>query len=189
MKKLLPIFAIFIHMLLLAQTEVESTALRLLPQSKLMITGSTNVNTFHCVFDTEKISGQREILYTVIDQCILLDDLDIRLRAAAFDCGNRRMNEDFCDLLQSDRFPEIRISILKIQPISEQYCRAFVKICLAGEQQQYDLPVLISDSHYQGKLQLNIRDFGLEPPKKALGLIEVDEEIEISFDLQVDHSI
>tara|TARA_R100000789_G_C2918324_1_gene125511 strand:- start:307 stop:411 length:105 start_codon:yes stop_codon:yes gene_type:complete len=32
---------------------------------------------------------------------------------------------------------------------------------------------------------MNIRDFGLEPPKKALGLIEVDELIEVQFDLKV----
>ena len=35
--------------------------------------------------------------------------------------------------------------------------------------------------YYTGKLKLDITDFGLEPPKKLLGLLVVKKEVDIDF--------
>ncbi len=187
MKNLLTILSLLFCSCLMAQKDFKTIKLNIASSSKLIITGSTNVNKFHCDFDTELISEEREIQYLVEDHSMLLNDIVLKLNTKGFNCGNRRMNEDFRDLLKSEEFPEIIIGIDKIQFISEQYARAFISVCLAGKKNAYELPVKISKNRYQGKLELNIRDFGLEPPKKALGLIEVNEEIEISFDLKINN--
>ncbi|MCM4157338.1 YceI family protein [Gramella sp. AN32] len=185
MKNLLPVLSLLFCSFLIAQKDFEKTELAILPGSELIINGSTNVNNFHCRFDIDLISEARKVNFTMEDSCIWVKDLVLRLDTSGFDCRNKRMNEDFQDLLMFDTYPEIHISIDKIQIISEQYARAFIKVHLAGQNNFYELPVKTERNRYEGKLKLNIRDFGLEPPKKALGLIQVDEEIEIAFNLIV----
>ncbi|MGA8855335.1 MAG: YceI family protein, partial [Christiangramia sp.] len=72
-----------------------------------------------------------------------------------------------------------------VELISPEYQKAFITVKLAGKTNHYNLPVMINEDRFKGKFKMNIRDFGLEPPKKALGLIEVDEQIEVQFDLKV----
>ncbi|MDX1762467.1 MAG: YceI family protein, partial [Christiangramia sp.] len=83
------------------------------------------------------------------------------------------------------QYPEIEIQINQVEFFSEEYSKAFISVKLAGKVNNYDLPVQINKDRFKGKFTLNIRDFGLEPPQKALGLIQVDEKIEIRFDLKI----
>lgn len=170
---------------LTAQKDFEKETLKILPQSELIIAGSTNVNKFDCRFDVGLITHSRSIRYINEDNYLRFPDLSLNLSISGFDCGNRRMNEDFCDLLKSDKYPEIKISIDKIELISPQYTKAYITAYLAGEKKSYNLPVQVENGRFKGKFRMNIRDFGLEPPTKALGLIEVNEEIEVQFNLLV----
>ena len=59
---------------------------------------------------------------------------------------------------------------------------------MAGIAKSYQIPEELNqedDLHIKGILNLDICDFNLEPPKKALGLIVVKNMIEINFDLLV----
>lgn len=170
---------------LVAQKDFEKENLRILPQSELIIAGSTNVNRFDCRFDIGLITDSRTIKYSVEESCLRFPDLNLNLTTNGFDCGNKRMNEDFQDLLKSDQYPEINININKVQLISNQYAKAFITVRLAGKENIYNLPVQIENDRFKGKFRMNIRDFGLEPPTKALGLIEVNEEIEVQFNLLI----
>lgn len=185
MKKILIFLSLIFGSLINAQNNPEFASISISPSSELLISGSTNVNKFHYFYHTDLFAKQRKVCYQVVNETIFINNLDIDLKITGFDCGNKRMNEDFCDLLNSEEYPQIKISLRKIECISEDFAKAFISVRLAGKSNNYILPVKTSSDNYQGKLKLNIRDFGLEPPKKALGLIEVDELIEISFDLDV----
>ena len=55
-----------------------------------------------------------------------------------------------------------------------------------NKSKSYFIPVELKDDkiiNVSGALNLNICDFNLEPPKKALGLIVVSDIIKINFDL------
>ena len=97
------------------------------------------------------------------------------------------MNADFQDLLMCEKYPEIVIELDKIAFVSREFVKAFINVHLAGMTNSYSLPVQINKDRFIGKFKMNIRDFGLEPPKKALGLIEVDEQIEVQFDLKISY--
>ena len=170
---------------LVAQKDFGKENLRILPQSELIITGSTNVNRFDCRFDIDQITDSRSIKYSIEESCLRFPDLNLSLTTNGFDCGNKRMNEDFQDLLKSDEYPVINININKVQLISNQYAKTFITVRLAGKENSYNLPVQIENDRFKGKFSMNIRDFGLEPPTKALGLIEVNEEIEVQFNLLI----
>ena len=171
---------------LVAQKDFGKEDIRILPRSELIIAGSTNVNKFDCRFDVNLISDKRSVRYSSENDELSFPNLSLKLFTKGFDCGNRRMNQDFRDLLKSDKYPEIIIKIEKIQLISDEYVKAFIRVKLAGKENTYNLPVHIENERFIGKFRMNIRDFGLEPPVKALGLIEVDEEIEVQFNLLVE---
>lgn len=176
---------LFFPMLINAQKDLEKETIMILPESELIISGSTNVNKFDCRFNIELISSEKQIKYTQEENLITFSDLKLHLLTEGFDCGNKRMNSDFQDLLQCEKYPEIVIELDRIESISTEYSKAFVKVHLAGKSNAYNLPVIIIKDRFKGKFKINIRDFGLEPPTKALGLIEVDEQIEVQFDLKV----
>ena len=172
-------------LILQAQADLEKGNIKILPESELIITGSTNVNKFDCKFNIELISDWKEIKYIQEGNFLNLSNLKLHLLIEGFDCGNKRMNADFQDLLMCEKYPEIEIKIDRIELISSEYTRAYITVKLAGKLNHYNLPVQVYEDHFKGKFKMNIRDFGLEPPKKALGLIEVDEQIEVQFNLIV----
>lgn len=176
---------LFTFILVSAQKDMKKETVNLLKSSELVIAGSTNVNKFNCEFDISKISGERTIRYREASSELTFEDLELHLRIDAFDCGNKKMNADFQDLLVSEDYPEIVISINRVDVFSEEYVKAYITLEIAGIKNQYELPVHLVKNRLIGKLKLNIRDFKLEPPKKALGLIQVDEMIEVQFNLKV----
>jgi len=182
---LMSLILLFFTIKLTAQKDFEKENIMILPSSELIIAGSTNVNKFDCRFNIELISDRKKVTYTQQDKVILFKDLQLNLLTEGFDCGNRRMNSDFQDLLMCEKYPEIVINVERIELISSEYQKAFIGVKLAGITNQYNLPVQINKDRFKGKFRMNIRDFCLEPPKKALGLIAVDELIEVQFDLKV----
>lgn len=186
MKKLILIFSLlFSGFLVMAQEEIKKVNIKILPESELIIKGSTNVNTFDCKFDIKLVTDWKKIKYTGNSDLINFSDLSLQLKTEGFDCGNKRMNSDFQDLLMCEQYPEIEIQINQVELFSGEYSKAFISVKLAGEVNDYDLPVQLSKDNFKGKFTMNIRDFGLDPPKKALGLIQVDEEIEVHFNLKI----
>lgn len=168
-----------------AQNDFEKETIRLLPESELIISGSTNVNNFHCEFDIDLISDSKQVKFLHEHDLIKFYNLQLNLLTKGFDCGNRKMNSDFQDLLKSDSHPQIVIDIVQVRNLASEEPVAEIRVELAGQTKHYKLPVQIHEHRFKGKFSMNIRDFGLEPPKKALGLIIVDEHIEVAFDLKL----
>ncbi len=186
MRNLVSIISLLFCTCLVAQKDFDRTVISITPKSELTISGSTNVNKFDCKFDIDLITGPKQVEFTTSkNNCILFNNLNLELATNGFDCGHKRMNEDLCDLLKSDQYPAIRIEIEKVQVNTSEYAKAYIKVCMAGKENYYDLPVQTKNNRYIGKFRMNIRDFGLEPPTKAFGLIEVDEQIEINFNLHI----
>ena len=168
-----------------AQKDLEKGSIKILANSELIIAGSTNVNKFDCKFDIQLISKPKSFVYFKDEQYLRFKDLELHLLTQGFDCGNHRMNSDFQDLLMNEKYPEIVIHIDHVELVSKEYVKAYIQVDLAGKSNKYDLPVLLTEDRIKGKFKMNIRDFGLKPPKKALGLIEVDDIIEVQFNLKI----
>ena len=160
--------------------------------SYLKINGSTNVNTFSCHYegdigtDTMNIGFQQ-----AADGTLLLQKAKLSVAVARFDCGNQAMNKDFRNLLEYDRHADLNLDILSLQvENSGTYpppILARVRFTVAGEEKTYEVPVrMISEpgnTTYLGETCLDITDFKLTPPKKFLGMVIVDEEVTLEFNL------
>ncbi len=159
-------------------------AVDLLDSSTLKINGKTNINSFECTFDSSKLQRTNKIRIKPNGDKIEVKNAQLRLNHTNFDCGHRRINNDFKALIKSDEYPDIKIDLLEIHNIKDSEAAVKVKINIAGKSKNYNFPIEICNleaTEFQSRWVLNIRDFDLTPPKKAFGIIVIDEEIEIDF--------
>lgn len=160
--------------------------------SYLSIRGSTNVNNFNCSYegqisnDTVQIGFSRNASGT-----LLLENASLTVEVTRFDCGNRVMNKDFKELLQYEKHPRINMNVLSLDMLPDTPRSGLIKVefTIAGEAKIYRVPINFStgsEGHvYQGEKKLDITDFDLTPPRKFLGMVVVDEEVIIDFQLNL----
>ena len=168
------------------QNGFDSKSIEILQNSELSITGDTNISKFGCNFNTFYLEQCKNVVYHRNGNTINFKNAVLSLRNEGFDCGNKAINKDFNSLLQTKEYPKITLELTEINLYNVNRGNAFVKIIIAGKDKVYLVPVEIiagPANRFIGKLKLDIRDFGLQPPKKLLGLIVIKEEIEINFDL------
>lgn len=171
-----------------AQNGFVPKSIEILPNSELSITGDTNINAFRCEFNTFFLEQCREVVYHKVGNHIRFENAILSLKNEGFDCGNRPINKDFHALLNTKEYPKITLELTEINLEHSNRGKANVKITIAGKENNYSLPIGIvsAPTHcFIGKLKLDIRDFGLQLPKKFFGLIVIKEEIEIDFNLSV----
>ena len=170
-------------------------------ESYLVINGHTNVNNFSCVYDGNFYRDTLTVKAVSQGDYMHLENAVLKLKTKYFDCRNNMMNSDFRDLLQADKYPNIIIHVMEINKNLQEVQKLLVsntnkkgvilsvKIDLAGKEKSYELPVEIKqvkdERFYIGHLDLDIRDFGLSPPKKMLGLITVNERVSIDFMVRI----
>lgn len=163
--------------------------------SKLSIHGATNVNTFKCSMNSYKNNDTLEYLINdSYDMMFSRNQMTVPVRS--FGCGNEMMTKDFWQTLKAERYPHIRIQFIslsnmglrtlsKASPVTGK-----VEITLAGVTQKYTLSYTVERNSFNrvvlnGKQTICFSDFQLKAPQKMLGLIQVEEDLEVEFNLQL----
>jgi hypothetical protein len=156
------------------------------PESFLYIKGTSNVNTFTCVYDAVTLSRKLPVTYTESGNTMRFHNLEMDLKNNGFNCGNKMINKDFHELLKTEKYPTINFKLLSIKKEAGKMT-AEVAIEIAGKKNRYSFPINANGelAPLEGLLCLNITDFGLTPPKKMMGMIVVREDIEIVFGLDL----
>lgn len=166
-------------------------------ESYVTIHGKTNTNQFHCKFTGDIYQDILSIHIKKKPGRLLFDYACLNLEVAQFDCGNKLINSDFYELLQSELFPNIGIELLEVNKTEKYWDNTTpvdsvltgLNVSVAGITNSYTIPVQIikEGQHflYAGSLNIDIRDFDLTPPRKMLGLIVVKEEVRIEFFLKI----
>ena len=168
----------------------EDFPVKIINNSTLHIYGTTNVNTFNCVLNFENVNSIVQTSYTLRNNRLFFENTELKLDNSCFDCGNNMMNKDFLEMLDSDNHPYITFQLKEVvvNPKQKDEIYAFASITLAGKTKLYSIPLTlkkIESIKAVGCLSIKLTDFDLEPPKKVLGLIVVNDEIDINFDLNV----
>ncbi|MGY5851522.1 YceI family protein [Salegentibacter sp. F14] len=190
MKTYLLLFSLLISSLAgIAQPSVETREIEILPESSLSISGNTNISQFECEFNTVCFENQ-SITVNFSEKGNVLDFRNsiLPLENTNFDCGNRRINKDFRELLKTEKHPEILLKIQQIEMSDQQNAHVTLNFEIAGKDKNYRFPIKVTGEDqlcFEGKLALNIKDFDLEAPSKIFGLIVIEEEISINFKLNI----
>lgn len=108
-----------------------------------------------------------------------------------FASNNAMALKDFLKLLKSDIYPtlQVQLNYLDVQQISEKgktnNGQAIINITITGKTRHYSIPITFTSNGdtytVNGNKKLSIRDFGLKPETKMMGMIKVSEWIDIDF--------
>lgn len=188
MKKIAFVLLVLFHSAMTHAQDFQTRKATVLPSSDLTIIGDSNIAAFQCEFDTSYLEGTQTIKYRQTGNTINFSGAVLSLNNRGFDCGSKGINRDFHDLLKSDEHPKIRLEVNKVDLTSPTQGSAHVIITIAGKHRTYNVPVKIKTgeiAEFNGRLEVNIKHYNLEPPKKLFGMIVVKDIIEIEFDLHV----
>jgi hypothetical protein len=188
MKKIVLILIVFTAFAFTTTVMYNDTSVLITSESHLFIKGKTNVSKFKCEFNINQINEPIPLFYQVINNKMVFEKAKLTLDNHCFDCGSKGINKDFRALLKSEDYPEIELHLKEIKKIetNPSEVNALLELHIAGKTKSYHMPLVIDENEnicVSGVLKLDITDFNLEAPKKALGLIVVSENIEINFQL------
>lgn len=191
MKRLFCVLAFYfiIDMPTIAQSLV---SVEIQKNSSLTIKGSTNLVSFKIFQDGDKLCRSKLSLATTQNQSkIAVSQNQLSVVVKHFDSNNALALKDFLKLLKSNNYPtlQVQLNYLEVQPMSDKgktYSgEALVNITITGKTRYYSIPITFSSNSdlytVNGNKKLSIRDFGLTPENKMMGLIKVSEWIHIDF--------
>lgn len=161
------------------------------PESTLTVAGKTNVNSFQCT-----------TLYCGRDTLVLRESADTRpvflkgnvqLDASAFSCGLQLMTNDFNKTIKAKEYPAIEIEFISFEktPVfgcAEERFKGNMKIALAGVRKAFDVNCVIEAKsngiiYLRGNHTFTFADFNLSAPSRMMGMVKVDENLEVKFNL------
>ncbi len=165
------------------------------PTSTLTIDGKTNVNTFKCAIpqyigkDTLVLhEGGHNVRPVFVKGSVGLD-------ASSFDCGIAMMTSDFRKTIKSKSYPAIIIDFISFErapsyTYGEEKFKGIIKISLGGTTKLFEMDCTIEASpsgiiHLKGGRDFTFSDFNLEPPKRMMGMVKVQQGLNVSFHLQL----
>lgn len=193
MKRVVIIFFIFIFTLKIYSAE-KSVLVDLLKTSSLTVHGTSNVVSFRLYQKGDfLVSHELHVPYSKLQNHFDVGSNKMMIFVNRFTSENLMAVRDFRKLMKADQFPSLSLQVnsfdLKSNP-DKPFCfsgLSVVNIIITGVSKVYQIPfdVECQDEFITiaGKKRINIRDFGLEPPSEMMGLIKVNEWIEVDFRL------
>ncbi|MDA3819877.1 MAG: YceI family protein [Candidatus Delongbacteria bacterium] len=143
----------------------------------ISIHGSSNINQFQLINHNPKIVRLSDSISNI------KRDQRIEISVSQFKGANKRIREDFLEMVNASKYPFI---IMTIEPRNLEECRKTkglsdfkTKITIAGVSQRFVVPCGVDtceSSGYvlKGSLEVKLTDFGIDPPKKFFGLLKVN---------------
>jgi hypothetical protein len=153
-------------------------------KSEVTIKGKSNVNSFECKYNSEFIENDLHVSISRNNSKILLEGAKLDIKSTGFDCAHKMITKDFKSILKAEEYPHIVLNVKEINAIKENIT-AKINVKIAGIEKEYMVPVVYNENNgnVKGQLKLNIKDFKLKSPKKLLGMVVVNDNVEISFNL------
>lgn len=160
------------------------TKVKITNKSEVTIKGKSNVNTFECKYDSEYIENDLQVSITKNNSKIVLDGAKLAIKSTGFDCAHKMITKDFKTILKAEEYPHIAINVKEINTTKENIT-AKLNVKIAGVEKEYVVPITYNpnNDNVKGLLKLNIKDFKLKSPKKLLGMVVVNDNVDIHFNL------
>lgn len=160
------------------------TNVKITNKSEVSIKGKSNVNSFECKYNSDFIENDLQVSIARTNNKILLEGAKLSIKSTGFDCAHKMITKDFKTILKAEDYPHIVINVKEINTIKESIT-AKLNVKIAGVEKEYLVPVIFNSNtnNVKGQLKLNIKDFKLKSPKKLLGMVVVNDNVDINFNL------
>ena len=162
-------------------------------ESRLAISGESNINQFTCEVDNYYSADNLNLFSTSGPEYVFSGN-NMVINLMEFDCGKALITKDFRETLNANEDPEIKISFLSLDRLPDKNSgnddmSGMVEVTIAGVSNKSEIPLSMNSGidegtiYLQGKHTFSFSDFGLTPPSKFMGLINVKNELEVTFDI------
>jgi hypothetical protein len=182
-----------------AMPDRTSWKVRIAPSSELSLLGTTNVNTFECGAEQDFGRVWLDVIHPEYSQTIQFERAVLNLDVNSLHCGHEAINRDMRTTLKADQYPQISLQLLQVKLPKQasaiyagnwQKIAAQVRLTLAGNTCTHWIFVDVrqtQENHFRikGDHSLAFSDFKLTCPTAMMGLIKVDDIIDINFDLRL----
>lgn len=170
----------------------------ILQPSRIFVAGKSNVNRFSCDCEQNFSVARPNCYWRADPPTLVFENTRLRLQAENLDCGNKVMNRDLRNTLQADQHPEIRLDLQQLRfsggsitdAISSDWTEltAHTLLTMAGETRPANIRFRgrsVGHEVYElvGVHEVRMTDFGVEPPTALMGLVKVEDRMEIHFKL------
>lgn len=170
--------------------------------SRLFLQGTTNVSSFNCNCSSMESLPRLQFEMGLQKENFkaIFSDARLHIRTENLDCGNRQMNRDLYHALKAEEHPMIGMVLLETTRQSSAQApgadgwmdiTARARLTIAGVSRTIELPVRARQTspdtyRFVSKHPINMTDFSIDPPTAMMGLVKVNNRIEIHFDLAVE---
>lgn len=161
------------------------------PSSKVAVFGSTNVNNFKFEY-LEEISIDKPVQVKQNSGILRLSGGMINLKVQAFDSGNGLMNKDFRKMLLEDENPFIQVELTALMPDwkpNNVWREGKVEIMVNINQiiKKYIVNCKVENPGSLlifGRQKILLSDFELTPPVRMMGMVKVNDWVDLDFALR-----
>lgn len=159
--------------------------------SNLRIEGQSNVNRFRCDV-TAYFPADTLFFYKEQPQLFTIKG-GLTIQVNNFDCHQRYITADLRKTLKANESPVLRIDLLSIGTftgVGEERTKGCVAIQLAGVTRKMEVDYTVQSVgngilRLCGSRQILLADFHLKPPRKLAGMIKVNDQIDVHFELNL----
>ncbi len=193
MKRTIIIFQFLIFLTISNNAQIP-VSVDLQNNSTITINGSSNILSFKLTQTGIKLLKKNFVILATQNQNkIILSQNTHPIMVSSFTSNNKMALRDFLKLVRSDIYPSFQVQLNTIETLpktaNNDYLKgmANVNITITGITKQYFIPITSERKGemftFYGSKKLNIRDFGLTPPVEMMGIIRVNEWIDIDFNI------
>ncbi len=164
-------------------------------QSKLYIDGTSTLHSFKV--NAQEIKGDLSLQNTAgqADGRVKISRLKVVIPVKKLDTDEKSMNENMDKALKADKNPDITYSLNNVNAFnlsSDSAKPDIIKttgtLTIAGVSQDIQMEVKgyrAEDGtlHFTGEKEVNMVDYGVEPPTMFFGAIRVGKNVKVYFDL------
>ncbi len=157
--------------------------------SSMNIEGSSNINAFTC--DLREYLNQDTLVYSKDEKTkkLMFVNSVLNIDISKFDCHHKYITADFRKILKSEKNPWLKVRFISLDEMAVGgNVKGVVEIEIAGQTKRMDISYAVQQ-YGNAQLQLvgskimQFSDFKLTPPRKLMGLIQINEDIKVNFHL------
>ncbi|HEU0016559.1 MAG TPA: YceI family protein [Longimicrobium sp.] len=161
--------------------------------SRVWLEGTSTVRSYRCqttqVTGTAALNGESTELAEVSKG---VRSAQVTLPVASLDCNNGTMNGHMRRALKAEQNPSIRFRVTSVSVTPSSVAAGAVRmsgpLTIAGQDQTISLNAQISreasgNIRLKGSKQLNMTQFGVQPPRLMMGTMRVHDGVTVNFDV------
>lgn len=164
----------------------------------MVLKGKTSINDFKCRCTDNFNNASLNANFVKGTNFIEFSKADFLIKVKSLDCKNKFLNEDICESLKAEKYPNIHVELLSASPLHNedklQLNRIYkyqihANISIAGKNRQQNLDVNLkktNENQYSisSDKRILMSEYNIEP-KSPIRFIKISDDVEIQFNLFV----